>query len=1040
MSRLVLGLDVGISSVGWGIIDLDTEKIVDSGVRLFAEGDSGLNANRRAFRSTRRLLRRKHHRIERIKKLLIENNIISNDFKPLGNPYEIRVKGLNNKLTNDELAIAILHIAKRRGITGLTIVDENDNRNDALSTKAILAKNQEELANKYVCEIQLERLKNGKVRNESNRFKTEDYIKELRQIFSNQNISLDLQDKIIEIIKSKREYYEGPGNEKSITPYGRFQIENGRLIEISMIDKMRGHCSIYPEEFRAPKMSYAADLFNFLNDLNNLIINGERIKPEEKREIIDKYINQKGSITPNQLAKYFGVSLDEISGFRVNEKQEPIITEFKGYKAILNCIKKNNLSNQLLEDKKQLDKIIEILTNRKGYEDRYNELIKIGLKIDEAETIAKVTGMSGYHSLSLKVMYEVIPDLLETEYNQMQIFQMNGYFQEKSNKYKGAKTIPFDEDAVLSSVAKRSMREALKIVDAIRKKYGELDTIVVEMPRDKNSEEEKIRIRKEQAKGVKIKEEIDKIVGGKQLNAETRLKVRLYLEQQCKCIYTNEDIELNTLINDPFSYEIDHIIPISISFDDSFDNKVVVKAKANQDKGQQTPYQYFKSGKASITYDKFKTIVLGLPITRKKKQLLLYEKDINKYENRKEFINRNLNDTRYASRVILNSLTNYFKANNINTKVHTIRGAVTSIFRKKAQIDKDRDESFEHHAVDALIISGIKKMKLFDNILSVSLNNNNVYDNETGEIITLDNEKEYYDEKFINFIKKLRKINPKYSHKIDSKPNRSMTDQTIYAVREYNNEHYIIGKFKDIYGKDGETVTELFRKGEATKLLMYKNDEKSYRLLEEIVNQYPNEKNPFQAYLEENKDYIRKRCKKGKGPIIRSLKYINKRLGSHMDISHKYTINDSSKVVLLQINPFRIDIYQEPNGLYKFLKINHDAIYKDDNNKYHIKIDWYQKEKENRNISNDAQFKFSLYKNDLFYYEWQHKGDLITGLVRYNGTDYNYNKIEYKLIDRNSTERQYLTIGKNIIKLEKCGTDILGQIYKIENKTCKFDL
>ena len=38
MGRLVLGLDIGITSVGFGIIDLDESEIVDYGVRLFKEG------------------------------------------------------------------------------------------------------------------------------------------------------------------------------------------------------------------------------------------------------------------------------------------------------------------------------------------------------------------------------------------------------------------------------------------------------------------------------------------------------------------------------------------------------------------------------------------------------------------------------------------------------------------------------------------------------------------------------------------------------------------------------------------------------------------------------------------------------------------------------------------------------------------------------------------------------------------------------------------------------------------------------------------
>ncbi|MDD4077220.1 MAG: type II CRISPR RNA-guided endonuclease Cas9, partial [Bacilli bacterium] len=113
--RLVLGLDIGITSVGWGIIDLTTGDIVDKGVRLFPEGTAAENVKRRQQRGARRLLRRRKQRINDLKDLLIKNGIINKDFVPLENPYKIRCKGLTGKLANDELATALLHIAKRRG-------------------------------------------------------------------------------------------------------------------------------------------------------------------------------------------------------------------------------------------------------------------------------------------------------------------------------------------------------------------------------------------------------------------------------------------------------------------------------------------------------------------------------------------------------------------------------------------------------------------------------------------------------------------------------------------------------------------------------------------------------------------------------------------------------------------------------------------------------------------------------------------------------------------------------------------------------------
>ena len=49
---------------------------------------------------------------------------------------------------------------------------------------------------------------------------------------------------------------------------------------------------------------------------------------------------------------------------------------------------------------------------------------------------------------------------------------------------------------------------------------------------------------------------------------KTKTKVKLYLQQDCKTAYTQQDIDLHTLIFDDKAYEIDHIIPLSISLDD----------------------------------------------------------------------------------------------------------------------------------------------------------------------------------------------------------------------------------------------------------------------------------------------------------------------------------------------------------------------------------------------------------------------------------------------------------------------------------------
>jgi len=1074
MRKYVLGLDIGVTSVGWGIIDLEKNEPVCSGVRLFSESTAENNVDRRGFRSSRRLLRRRSFRLEQIKNLFIKNEIVPRDFfskTPIGNPYEMRVRGLTQKLSYEELVTVVLHIAKRRGIDNIEIIeDDKELEKEQGETTKMVNENDVLLKGKYICQLQLERLqsKDKKIRGIENRFRTSQYIDELSEIFRHQDIAEDLKEKIISIVKRRRAYYDGPGSKNSPTPYGQWFYENGELQHIGMIDKMKGRCSLFPEEFRAPKMSYTACLFNLLNDLNNLNVQNRKISPEQKKDIIAHIVNEKGELSPQQLSKYLGVDINEISGFRINKSGDPLLTGFggsqqgmkdftkqtTGYKKLLTLVKKGEISKNIIENKEYVDRIFDVLSAHKDKLKRIEEIKRIDTNIftqDNAEKISRMSGINGYHALSYKAMRLMMNDLIETSKNQMQIITEGGLKDKKYDNLKNRSTIPYNDDAVYSPVARRALHESIKVINAVRKKYGELDSIVIEMPRDRNSEEEKMRKRKEQKRNEEQKKDIDELLGEHNLTlTETQrrklnIKIRLYKEQDAKCLYTGKPIDLKTLIADRDAYEVDHIIPISISFDDSLNNKTLCLSVANQEKGQRTPYQYLSSGNTSgLEYTFYKKFILSLRnLSRKKREYLLCENDITKYSVQKDFINRNLVDTQYTSRALLNHIMTYFRANEIPTKIHTIRGVVTSTFRKRARIEKDRDESFHHHAVDALIVAGIKKMQLFDHVLAVSLQK---VDEETvtvhsgtGEVLTIANENEYFDSDFLAFVKHLRdtvKDTVKYSHKIDRKPNRNLSDQTIYGVHEIDGDEHTIKKYSDIYNDAvGEKVKKLFQDEKAEEsLLMARHDPLTFQLLKKIVNEYSSAKNPFSAYRNEH-GYIRK-LGRSSGPIVQSLRYDGGALGSALDISHKYQNGKGGKVVKLQLVPYRIDIYKTSAGQYKFLRVRNSQIRKNKDGRYEVLSELYTAEKKNRQIDENDQFCFSLYKNDIFECRDISGKSL---LVRMNGQGFQ-NNIEYKPIDRYEPKQLFLSIGKKTKEIVKYSTDVLGNRYRIERETCQMVL
>lgn len=71
------------------------------------------------------------------------------------------------------------------------------------------------------------------------------------------------------------------------------------------------------------------------------------------------------------------------------------------------------------------------------------------------------------------------------------------------------------------------------------------------------------------------------------------VKFKLWEEQHGECAYSQKHLSIEHLF-DPDYAEVDHIVPYSISFDDSYMNKVLVLAEENRNKGNRLPLQYLQ--------------------------------------------------------------------------------------------------------------------------------------------------------------------------------------------------------------------------------------------------------------------------------------------------------------------------------------------------------------------------------------------------------------------------------------------------------------
>ena len=706
------------------------------------------------------------------------------------------------------------------------------------------------------------------------------------------------------------------------------------------------------------------------------------------------------------IAKLLSCDVADIKGYRIDKSDKAEIHTFEAYR------KMKTLATIDIEqmERENLDKLAYVLTlntEKEGIQEALEHEFADGTfsqeQIDELVQFRKANSSifgKGWHSFSVKLMMELIPELYATSEEQMTILTRLGKQKttSSSNKTKYIDEKQLTEE-IYNPVVAKSVRQAIKIVNAAIKEYGDFDNIVIEMARETNEDDEKKAIQKIQ-KANKDEKDAAMLKAANQYNGKAELphsvfhghkqlatKIRLWHQQGERCLYTGKTISIHDLINNPNQFEIDHILPLSITFDDSLANKVLVYATANQEKGQRTPYQALDSMDDAWSFRELKAFVReSKALLNKKKEYLLTEEDISKFDVRKKFIERNLVDTRYASRVVLNALQEHFRSRKIDTKVSVVRGQFTSQLRRHWGIDKTRD-TYHHHAVDALIIAASSQLNLWKkqkNTL-VSYSEDQLLDIETGELISDDEYKEsVFKAPYQHFVDTLKSKEFEdsilFSYQVDSKFNRKISDATIYATRQAKvgkdkkDETYVLGKIKDIYTQAGYDAFIKIYKKDKSKFLMYRHDPQTFeKVIEPILENYPNKEmnekgkevpcNPFQKYKEEH-GYIRKYSKKGNGPEIKSLKYYDSKLGNHIDITPK---DSNNKVVLQSVSPWRADVYfNKTTGKYEILGLKYaDLQFEKGTGTYKISEEKYNDIKKKEGVDADSEFKFTLYKNDL---------------------------------------------------------------------------
>lgn len=732
MYPYAIGLDIGITSVGWAVVALDREDkpfgIINIGSRIFdaAEqpktGDS-LAAPRREARSARRRLRRHQHRLARIHRLLVAGGVLSQAelgslfAGKLEDIYVLRVRALDAPVSPAEFARILLHIAQRRGFRSNRKSGTSKEDGELLSAVSANRTLMAEKGYRTVGEMLLKDPKYGySKRNKGGKYIAtvgRDMIEEeVHTLFAAQRslgqsfASEALENQYLEILLSQRSFDEGPGKG---SPYAGSQIG----------DKI-GKCTFEPDEPRAVRASYSFEYFNLLQKVNHLrlICGGESLSlSDAQREVLIALAHKTKDLTFSHIRKELSipasttfnmVSYKSADDCEAAEKKTKFcyLNAYHQMRSAFNKISKNHFDTLTRSQRNEIARVLSVYRTSANIRPR---LAALGLSEGEIDIVEPLTFSKTGH-LSVKACDKMIP-FLEQGMNYNDACAAAGYdFKGHRNIERTRLLHPTLEDLsdITSPVVRRAVSQTVKVLNAIVRQQGCSPTFInIELAREMARDfRERAQMKKEMDANYERNEQrMERIrteYGKENPTGQDLVKLKLWEEQRGECAYSQKHIRIEHLF-DPDYAEVDHIIPYSISFDDSYKNKVLVFAEENRNKSSRLPLQYLQGKRR----DDFIVWVENSIRDYKKKQRLLKEEITP--EDEKRFKERNLQDTKTMSRFLLNYIGDHLEFSDFTSgrKKHitAVNGAITSYMRKRWGIQKIRENGDLHHAVDALVIA-----------------------------------------------------------------------------------------------------------------------------------------------------------------------------------------------------------------------------------------------------------------------------------------------------------------------------------------------
>ena len=472
---------------------------------------------------------------------------------------------------------------------------------------------------------------------------------ELEKILENQSKYYDFlnheesgvstKDKLLKTFKFRIPYYVGPLNSYHKDKGGNSWIvrkEEGKILPWNFeqkvdieksaeefIKRMINKCTYLNGEDVIPKDSFLYSEYIILNELNKVQVNDEFLNEENKRKIIDELFKENKKVNEKKFKEYLLVNqianrTVELKGIKDSFNSNYVsYIKFKdifGEKLNLDIYKEISEKSILWkclygDDKKIFEKKIK---NEYGDILNKDEIKKINsFKFNTWGRLSEklLTGIEFINLETGECYSSVMEALRRTNYNLMELLSSKFTLQESiDNENKEMNEVSYRdliEESYVSPSLKRAILQTLKIYEEIKKITGRVPKkVFIEMARggDESMKNKKIPARQEQLKKLydscgndiaNFSVDIKQIKSSLSLydnNSLRQKKLYLYYLQLGKCMYTGREIDLDRLLQNNDTYDIDHIYPRSkVIKDDSFDNLVLVLKNENAEKSNEYP-------------------------------------------------------------------------------------------------------------------------------------------------------------------------------------------------------------------------------------------------------------------------------------------------------------------------------------------------------------------------------------------------------------------------------------------------------------------